>query len=129
MIMGLLAILVIILSFGLFTLSYQVIGMNRLIIYTPITEIERFVLVEGDNKLHFYDQQVRVNLDLYYQEKIHEYTNKYEVKYYFYHKEDHSYCAYNFCDSVEIEVDATLYMSYQYHRKIYFEVRNQNELS
>ena len=127
MIMALVALSVIMVSFGLFTLSYQVIGMNRLIIYTPITEIERFVLVEGDNKLHFYDQKVKVDLDLYYKEKIENYTKIYEVDYYFYHKEDHSYCAYNFCDSIEIEVNATLYMNYQYHRKIYFEVRNQNE--
>ena len=128
MIVCLVAMSLLILSFGFFNLSFQVTGLNRLIIFTPVSIVEQAVHVEGDHTLYFDSSNVEEKFNTYYQGKIEPYCNDYEIDYYFYVQENHSYCIGQYCNAVEVEVNANLSFNYHYHRKICFEVKNTNEL-
>lgn len=128
MIVVLVAMSLLVLSFGMFTLSFQVTGLNRLIIFTPASIVEQAVHIEGDYSLYFEFWDVEEKFNSYYEGKIDVYCNDYEIDYYFYIQENHSYCIGQYCNAVEVEVNANLSFNYHYHRKIRFEVKGTNEL-
>ena len=127
MIIMFIALLLMVLSFGAFTLSYQINGMNRLFIYTPLSIVEKCVIVQGDNSLNFYTLKMKVELEKYYDSKIPAYTDDYVINYYFYRPLNHSYCRDNYCKALEVSVEATLNFNYKYTRTIYFEVAKMYE--
>ena len=129
MIVALVAMGIMICCFGFFSLAYQINGLNRIIIYTPLTIIEKNVRTEGDYPLYFNWIMTQDYLLSYYQNKTKQYCDNCDINFYFYNQKNHSYCIGDYCNAVEIEFDADLYLNYHYHRKIYFEVRNSNELS
>lgn len=127
MIIMFIAILLVIGCFGIFTVTYQVNGLNRLFIYTPLSIVEKCVIVQGENGLKFYKGKLEAQLNNYYDERIKEYTDKYEISYYFYRQLNFAYCTDLYCDSVEVSVTATLNFNYQYERTVYFEVAKMYE--
>ena len=106
---------------SLFSINFEIQGLNRAIIYTPIE------LMYGGIDLHAKEPKFNVEelcskLDYYYEKAITKYTAKYSVDYYFYNKEDDSMCVSELCNAVEISVTATLDFSYQYKRVMYYEL-------
>ena len=65
---------------------------------------------------------MRHHLDDYYREQLSKYVDKYSVDYYFYNQSDDSICLSPYCDALEIEVNCTITMGYQYHRVMYYEL-------
>ena len=127
MIIMFIAILLVIGCFGVFTLTYQVNGLNRLIVYTPLSIVEKCVVIQGENGLKFYKGKLQTQLDSYYDTRIKEYTDIYEISYYFYRQLNHAYCTGLYCDAVEVSVSATVNFNYQYERTVYFEVAKMYE--
>ena len=65
MIVCLVAMSLLILSFGFFNLSFQVTGLNRLIIFTPVSIVEQAVHVQGDHALYFDSSNVEEKFNTY----------------------------------------------------------------
>lgn len=123
MIIFLISIVVVVASFGCFSLAYEVNGMNRLMIFTPLSLIEKHVELEGGNSLNFSVDNVTEQLDSYYKPKIEKYSSEYNLEYYFYNQLDHSYCWMDYCNALEVTVSANLSFNYKYKRTVYFAIK------
>ena len=114
-----------ILSFSSFTLCYQINGINRVVVSTPISIFEASVLhdlEDVDPSVLFSKALVKEKLQKYYSVELAKYTNKFSYEIYFYNSWDESMCIYDECDAVEITFSATLLYNYQYHRVLNYEV-------
>ena len=123
MIIFLIALTVIVISFGCFSLAYQINGLNRLIIYTPNSIVETSTYVDGEHAYSFPKEHIEAEFSLYLEPKIERYTKNYQIEYYFYNQFDHSYCIQEYCDALQIHVAADLMFNYKYSRKIFFEIK------
>ena len=112
--------------FGLFSLQYfslnfKIQGLNRAVISTPIELLFQDIhSVENGSK--FTVEDIKNHLDDYYSKSLTKYVKDYEVTYYFYSTEDYSMCLDDYCDGVEISVDAFVSLTYTYHRVMYYEL-------
>lgn len=114
-----------ILSFSSFTLSYQINGINRVVVSTPITIFESSIMHDLDDYdpvVLFTKSLVKEKLDRYYSIELSKFTDKFSYEMYFYNSWNESMCIYDECDAVEITFSATLLYNYQYHRVLNFEV-------
>ena len=114
-----------ILSFSSYALAFQINGINRVLVSTPLTIFETSVLHNVDEEtpnVLLAKNLVRQKLDKFYSYELSKFTDKYVYEIYFYNKEDESMCVEDSCNAVEVSFDASLIYNYQYHRVIHFEV-------
>lgn len=108
-------------SLQFFCLNFSIQGLNRAIISTPISYlIESIQEVDGDAK--FLVDKTEENLLAYYDKTLTKYVKDYDIEIYFYNTNDNSMCLTSYCDGLEIRVDATILLTYQYHRVMYYEL-------
>lgn len=114
-----------ILSFSSYGLAYQINGINRVIISTPISIFEASILHDLDVD----DQDVRFSKEIlkdktrkYYGFQISKYTDDYIVDFYFYNPDNESLCVDDDCYAVEISISANLMFNYEYERTLKYEI-------
>ncbi len=110
-------------SLQFFVINLQIQSLNRLIINTPISLFSKAVYDLNDD-LYFDVYLLEETLNDYYVNEITKYTNKYEISYYFYNLEDHSYCTLNFCKGVDITISCSLINNYHFSLTMYYEARD-----
>ena len=111
-------------SFSSYAYSYQVNGINRAIISTPIAIFESSILhnVNEDNDLLFSKTLIKQKLEKYYDFSLKKFTDKYKFETYFYNPEDSSMCIDEECYAVEVSFEASLIFNFRYHRVLTFEI-------
>ena len=80
------ALLVVILSFQCFTITYRLNGINRTLLEIPLSifEVAIPLVREDDETTLYYDKDYLINeLTYYFDNKLPFYTDDYDVKYYF----------------------------------------------
>jgi hypothetical protein len=115
----------VVLSFSSFALAFQINGINRVVVATPITIFETSTLNDLDNDeplLQFSKELVNERLNKFYSFELSKFTSNFNYEIYFYNQWNGSMCVDDECDAVEIAFSATLLYGYQYHRTINFEV-------
>lgn len=122
MIMVFLSVVVAIFSLNLFVLNYQIQGVKRTIINTPIQLIAKSIVHHASDMVYLRNAELKKYINTYYEENLSRYCNSYEVGYYFYNQDDGSYCTNLYCTAVEITVDCSLINNYQMSRTMYYEV-------
>lgn len=110
-------------SFQFFTLNFSIQGLNRAIIYTPIELMMMDVSSDG-HKVSFTTDDIESHLVEYYDKTLSRYVKDYDISFYFYNRDDESICTSNYCDGVEITIDAKLMLTYNYHRVMFYELVN-----
>ena len=110
-------------SFQFFSLNFSIQGLNRAIIYTPI-ELMMMDVSNNDNKIRFTTNDIESHLIEYYDKTLTRYVKDYDITFYFYNREDESICTSNYCDGVEVTIDAKLLLTYSYHRVMFYELVN-----
>ena len=125
MIFMLLSALIMVFSLQFFTLNYQIQGLNRAIVSTPI-ELMYQDVVTTESGAGFESEQIKSHLISYYDKTITRYTEEYDVSFYFYQKSDHSMCLDDRCDGVEITVNCKLILDYEYNRVMYYQITRSN---
>ena len=118
-----------ILSFSSYVIAFQINGINRVIVSTPVTIFEASIyhnVVIGEPNALMSKKMVTEKLDKFYKCELSKFTDKYEYEIYFYNKEDESMCVEDSCNAVEISFSASLIYNYQYHRTIHYEVFKTN---
>ena len=110
-------------SFQFFSLNFSIQGLNRAIIYTPI-ELMMMDVSNNDNKVRFTTNDIESHLIEYYDKTLTRYVKDYDITFYFYNREDESICTSNYCDGVEVTIDAKLLLTYNYHRVMFYELVN-----
>lgn len=125
MLMLLVGLTFLIVSFSSYGLAYQINGINRAVVSTPISIFESSILhnVEDENPdILFTRSLVKEKLERYYSYELSRFTNDFSYEIYFYNKNDESMCIKNECDAVEVSFYALLMFDYKYSRTLNFEV-------
>lgn len=114
-----------IVSFSSFTLAFQINGINRVVVSTPIAIFETSILYDIDSEnpeVLLTKKLVKQKLENYYNTELSKYTNDFEFEIYFYNIADESMCVKDECEAVEIQFYASLLFDYQYYRRLNYEV-------
>jgi len=122
MILLLISAVLIVISVQIFAFSYSYQGLNKAIINMPIAILFQDVettlggasVKVSDAKNHILN---------YYEKSLPRYCKNYETLFYCYNSEDGSMCLSEYCDGLEVTVNATLNLNYTYHRVMFYELR------
>lgn len=125
MILMLISPLIGLVSLQYFALNYSIQGLNRAIIYTPIEIMYKGLITLGDKPLISRDDFEYIVLS-YYNNIIPRYSKNYTVDFYYYNLTDQSMCLTNNCDGVEITINCKLNLTYDYHRVMFYELKENN---
>ena len=121
------SLLVVVLSFNFFMISYQLNGVNRLVMYAPLSLFESaIILYEIDLDIGpIFDKEILVdNITSYFDFHMPRYSSDYDLSFYYYNVEDHSLDLSDQPKAVEVLVTATLVENYHYERTMYYEIRS-----
>ena len=121
-----LALLVVVLSFQCFTITYRLNGINRTLLEIPLSIFEVAIpLVQEDETVTLYfDKDYLINeLTYYFDNKLPFYTDNYQTNYYFSNTGDSSMCLDNTCSAIEITLIADIIFFTQYHKTARYEIR------
>ena len=127
MINMIISFMVVVLSFNLFMMSYQVNGLNRLVMNAPISLFETAIELMDINKDKgpiFNKDVLERNLTSYFDYSLPHYTEEYEVSFYYYNPSDHSVCIDEKAKAVEVSVSASFIFAYQYQKTMFYEIRS-----
>ena len=112
-------------SLQYFALNYSIQGLNRAILYTPIELMYKGVSSSSGIPLIDRDDFEYIVMS-YYDHIIPRYSKSYEVTFYYYNSLDQSMCLTDNCDGVEITIDCKLNLTYEYHRVMFYEMKETN---
>lgn len=119
--------LIVVTSFNFFMISYQINGINRLVLGAPMslfeTAIDMFEIDEEEGP-KFMKDILEDNLTSYFNHSMPNFTNDYSLTFYYYNQSDYSICLDEEPTAVEIEVNALLMLNYHYQKTMYYEIRS-----
>ena len=116
---------VIVLSFNFFMMSYQINGINRLVMSAPLSLFETAInMYEIDEEIGpTFDKEIlEDNITSYFSFHMPRYTSDYELEYYYYNPSDHSLDMSDNTKAVEVTVEANLILFYHYQKTMYYEI-------
>ena len=116
---------VVVLSFNFFMISYQINGINRLVLSAPLSLYETAInLFEIDEDVGpTFDREIlEDNITSYFNYHMPRYTNDYTLSFYYYNPIDHSIELSENLKAVEVLISANLVLSYHYEKTMYDEI-------
>ena len=119
------SLLVVVISFNFFMMSYQINGINRLVMSVPISLYETAINVfEIDEEIGpcFNKQILEENITYYFTFHMPRYTEDYELDFYYYNPIDHSLDMNDEVKAVEVTINANIILYYHYQKTMYYEV-------
>ncbi len=125
MILMLVSPLIGLVSLQYFALNYSIQGLNRAILYTPIEIMYKGVASLGEKPLISRDDFEYILMS-YFDHIIPRYSKQYTVGFYYYNLSNESMCLTDNCEGVEITIDCKLNITYQYHRVMYYELKESS---
>ena len=117
---------VVVLSFNFFMMSYQINGINRLVMSAPLSLYETAINlfdINEDVGPTFDKEVLEDNITSYFTYHMPKYTSDYELDFYYYIPSDHSIDMSDEAKAVEVTVDASLILFYHYQKTMYYEIR------
>ena len=117
--------LVVVLSFNFFIISYQINGINRIVLSAPLSLFETAInLFEIDEDIGpVFDKEILVdNITSYFDYHMVRYTSDFSLSFYYYNPVDYSIELSENAKAVEVEINANLALSYHYQRTMYYEI-------
>lgn len=120
------ALLVMVMSFQCFTITYRLNGINRTLMEIPLSIFEVAVPLaqENDEIVIYFDQEYLINeLTYYFDNKLPFYTSNYDLNYYFSNTGETSMCIEGNCSAIEISLDAEVVFFTRYQKTARYEIR------
>ena len=117
---------VVVLSFNFFMMSYQINGINRLVVSAPISLYETAInMFEIDEETgpYFDKETLEDNITSYFTFHMDRYTDDYDLDFYYYIPSDHSIDMSDEPKAVEVTLHTTVALSYHYQKTMYYEIR------
>lgn len=126
MVIAFISLVVVFISFNFFMYSYQVNGLNRLVVSTPLslyeTAINMFDINEETGP--YFDKEIlEDNLTSFFDYHIYKYTDNYSLNVYYYNMEDHSIDLDDECQAVEVTVHADIILYQEFVKTMHYEIR------
>lgn len=119
------SLLVVVLSFNFFMMSYQINGINRLVMSAPMSLYETAINVfEIDEEVGpYFDKEIlEENITYYFTFHMPRYTEDYELDFYYYNPIDHSLDMNDEVKAVEVTIEANIILYYHYQKTMYYEI-------
>ena len=117
---------VVVLSFNFFMMSYQINGINRIVMSAPIslyeTAINMFDIDEEEGP-SFDKEILEDNITSYFDFHMARYTSDYDLDFYYYLPVDHSIDMSDDPKAVEVTLEAITVLFYHYQKTMYYEIR------
>lgn len=117
--------LVVVLSFNFFMMSYQINGINRLVMSAPMSLYETAINVfEIDEETGpYFDKEIlEENITYYFTFHMPRYTDDYQLDFYYYNPIDHSLDMNDEVKAVEVTINANIILYYHYQKTMYYEI-------
>lgn len=117
---------VVVLSFNFFMMSYQINGINRIVMSAPISLYETAInMFDIDEEVgpSFDKQILEDNITSYFDFHMARYTNDYDLDFYYYLPIDHSIDMSDDPKAVEVTLEAITVLFYHYQKTMYYEIR------
>lgn len=118
---------IVVLSFNFFMISFQINGINRLVLGAPMSLFETAINmfeIDEDEGPKFDKEILEQNLTSYFDYSMPSFTNDYSLDFYYYNQDDYSICLDDEPTAVEVKVSANLALNYHYQRTMYYEIRS-----
>ena len=118
---------IVVLSFNFFMMSYQINGINRLVLSMPLSLYETGIsLFEIDEEIGpVFDKAIlEDNITSYFDFHMPRYTDDYDVSFYYYNMSDHSLDMSDEPKAVEVNLTANIVLSYHYTKTMFYEIRS-----
>ena len=126
MVAMIISFLVVVLSFNFFMMSYQINGINSLVMSAPVSLYETsIVLFEIDEETGpYFDKEIlEDNITSFFSFHMNKYTSDYDLDFYYYLPIDHSIDMSDEPKAVEVTLHTTVALSYHYQKTMYYEIR------
>ena len=117
--------LVVVLSFNFFMMSYQINGINRLVMSAPMSLYETAINVFeiDEEKGPYFDKEIlEENITYYFTFHMPRYTDDYQLDFYYYNPSDHSLDMNDEVKAVEVTINANIILYYHYQKTMYYEI-------
>ncbi len=117
--------LVVVLSFNFFMMSYQINGINRLVMSAPMSLYETAINVfniDEENGPYFDKQILEENITYYFNFHMPKYTDDYQLDFYYYNPNDHTLDMSDEVRAIEVTVSANIILYYHYQKTMYYEI-------
>ena len=117
--------LVVVLSFNFFMMSYQINGINRLVMSAPMSLYETAINVFeiDEEKGPYFDKEIlEENITYYFTFHMPRYTDDYQLDFYYYNPIDHSLDMNDEVKAVEVTINANIILYYHYQKTMYYEI-------
>lgn len=127
MVLMFIALFIAVISFNFFMMSYQINGVNNLVLAMPISlyETSMNMININDTVGPSFDKEVLEDrIKTYFAFSMDKYTDKYSINFYYYNPFDHSVCLSDSCHAVEVKVSAVLILNYRYSKTMYYQIRS-----
>lgn len=115
-----------ILSLQFFTFTYRINGINRVMFNMPISIFEASIpLVQDTNEpILYFDREYLFNeLTSYVDKSIYKYTDRYSLDLYYYDQDDYSICRGDYCNAVEVTLNARITLFDDYSKTMRFYIQ------
>lgn len=125
MINAFIAMIVCVMSFQIFTTTYQLSGINKTLINMPKSIIENSIPLEGEenNFIPTIDKTLlQENANEYFKKNLSRYTNEYKLQYLFYDKDTNRPCIIKNCSGVRITLTCKILQIFNYSQTMYYEI-------
>ena len=125
MVAVIISLLVVVLSFNFFMMSYQINGINRLVMSAPMSLYETAINVfdiDEETGPYFDKEILEENITSYFTFHMPRYTDDYELDFYYYNPSDHSLDMSDEVKAVEITLEADIVLHYRYQKTMYYEI-------
>ena len=119
----LLSITIGILSLQFFTFTYRINGINRMMFNMPISIFEASIPLVQDTSepILYFDREYLLNeLTSYVDKSIYKYTDRYSLDLYYYDQDDYSICRGDYCNAVEVTLNARITLFDDYSKTMRF---------
>ena len=118
---------IVVLSFNFFMVSYQINGINRLVMSIPLSLFETAInMFEIDEDIGpAFDKEILLdNLSSYFDYNFVKYTDEYGLNLYYYKPSDHSLDMSDNPKAVEVTVTAKIVLNNYYQKEMFYEIRS-----
>lgn len=125
MINAFIAMIVCVMSFQIFTTTYQLSGINKTLINMPKSIIENSIPLENEenNFIPTIDKTLlQESANEYFEKNLSRYTNEYKLQYLFYDKDTNRPCIIKNCSGVRITLTCKILQIFNYSQTMYYEI-------
>lgn len=127
MISALISLVIGVLSFQVFSLTYQLGGINRTIVNMPKAVLEKALVLERVNSdkyyVYFDQDNLILSIQNYLDDNMSKYCNQYNIETNYYLPQlNNRPCTIDKCNGVNVTITCRILLAFDYSKTMYYEI-------